>query len=291
MSKVGIVGYGYVGKGIHKIFPDAVIYDEPLGVGSREEINRCDLVIVCVPTPIKELEKEFKPADTSIVKEVINWIDAKYVLIKSTIPPQTTDGLINQTGKKICFSPEYMGEGGYQITPWRYMSPTDPQTHDFVIIGGDKKTREEIANIFTERLGPEKTYYLCEATEAEMIKYLENSYIGLKVAFFNQIYDLCQKLGISYHTVREGWALDNRVDKMHTSVFVNKRKIGGKCLPKDINALISKADELGVDLSILKLIVKKNKIGAPNKLTKKSEVVKNESKTKHNKNISRKRYY
>lgn len=258
MSKVGIVGYGYVGKGMHKIFPDATIYDKQLNIGSKEEINKCNLTIVCVPTPMKESEKEFKPADTSIVEEVVNWINSKYILIKSTIPPQTTDRLIKQTGKKICFSPEYMGEGGYQITPWKYMSPTDPQTHDFIIIGGDKKTREEIANIFTERLGPEKTYYLCEASEAEMIKYLENAYIGLKVTFFNQIYDLCQALKISFHTVREGWALDNRVDKMHTSVFVNKRKIDGKCLPKDINALVAKAEELGIDLSLLKLIIKRN---------------------------------
>lgn len=256
MNKVGIVGYGYVGKGMHKIFPDAVIYDEPLGIGTKEGINSCNLTIICVPTPSKETSSEFKPADTLIVEEVIGWIDSPLILIKSTIPPQTTDKLIRQTGKRICFSPEYMGEGGYHITPWKYMSPTDPTNHDFVIIGGEKKAREEIADIFTEKLGPEKTYYLCEATEAELIKYLENSYIGLKVAFFNQIYELCQKLGISYHTVREGWALDNRVDKMHTSVFVNKRKIGGKCLPKDINAIVAKADELGVDLSILKSIVR-----------------------------------
>jgi UDPglucose 6-dehydrogenase len=256
MSKVGIVGYGYVGKGMHKIFPDAVIYDEPLGIGTRKEIDKKDLSIICVPTPSQKIDSEFKPADTSIVEEVISWIESPLILIKSTIPPQTTERLVRQTGKRICFSPEYMGEGGYHISPWKYMSPTDPQLHNFVIIGGGKKTREEIADIFTERLGPEKTYYLCEATEAEMIKYLENSYIGLKVAFFNQIHDLCQKLGISFHTVREGWALDNRVDKMHTSVFVNKRKIGGKCLPKDMNALVAKADELGVDLSILKAIVR-----------------------------------
>jgi len=50
----------------------------------------------------------------------------------------------------------------------------------------------------------------------------------------------------------EGWALDNRVNKMHTAVFVNKRKIGGKCFPKDVNAIISYADSIGIDLSILK---------------------------------------
>ena len=255
MTQVGIVGYGYVGKGMHKIFQDAVIYDELLNMGSREEINKCDLAIICAPTPMKETDEKFKPCDTSIVEGVMDWINSKHILIKSTIPPQTTDKIVERTGKNVCFSPEYMGEGGYQITPWKYMSPTNPETHDFVIIGGDKKVREEIANIFTESLGPEKTYYLCDALEAEVIKYTENAFIGLKVSFFNQIYELCQALGISFHAVREGWALDNRVDKMHTSVFVNKRKISGKCLPKDINALIAKADELGVNLSILKSIV------------------------------------
>jgi UDP-glucose 6-dehydrogenase len=144
--------------------------------------------------------------------------------------------LCKKYNKHICFSPEYMGESKYQITDWKYMSSTNPRTHDFVIIGGEQPYADKICDIFVEDLGPEKTYYICNSTEAEMIKYLENSFFALKVAYFNEIYDLCDKLGISYHKVREGWALDNRVCKMHTSVFVNKRKFGGKCYPKDCNA-------------------------------------------------------
>ena len=257
--RIGIVGYGYVGKGMKKLFPNVTdIYDEPLGLGTKDQINQCDLAIICVPTPMKESSEEFKECDTSIVEEVISWIKTPLILIKSTIPPGTTKRLIDKYNKNICFSPEYMGESKYQITDWKYMSATNPRTHDFVIIGGDDKTADKICNIFVEELGPEKTYYLCNSTEAEMVKYLENSFFALKVAYFNEVYDLCEKLGISYHKVREGWALDNRVSKMHTSVFVTKRKFGGKCYPKDCNALVSFADTQGIDLSILKAALRQN---------------------------------
>lgn len=52
--EVGIVGYGHVGKAMKDLFKGTVIYDEPLNIGSKAEINSCDLVFVCVPTPEKE---------------------------------------------------------------------------------------------------------------------------------------------------------------------------------------------------------------------------------------------
>ena len=284
-NKIAIIGYGYVGKAMHKIFPDAYIYDiafeeklkempddapthpyktlvlkNGLMIANKESINaNCDLAIICVPTPMQESENEFKKVDLSIIEEVVGWLETPLILIKSTIPPSTTDRLIKETGKNICFSPEYVGEGKYQITPWKYMSPTDPTTHEFQIIGGEKETREKIANCFVSRLGPEKTYYLIDSIEAEIIKYMENSWGAMKVIFANEFYHLCQKFGASYIRVREGWALDNRVERMHTSVFVDNEGFAGKCYPKDLNGIVVAADEVGVDMSLIKSILRKNK--------------------------------
>lgn len=265
-DKVAIIGYGYVGKAMHKIFPDALLYDTKARVDgediftTQEQINKeCGLAIVCVPTPMQESEDEFKKVDTSIIEDVIGWLETPLILIKSTIPPGTTDRLMGEYHKDICFSPEYVGEGKYQITPWKYMSPTDPTTHEFVIIGGAKEPREQIANYFVRALGPEKIYYLIDAVEAEIIKYMENSWGAMKVIFANEFYHLCQAMKASYIKVREGWALDNRVERMHTAVFVDEQGFAGKCYPKDLNGIVAKADDVGVDMSLIKAVLRKNK--------------------------------
>lgn len=277
-DKVAIIGYGYVGHAMHKIFPDAVIYDTKFfktedessftpeamkaefTIGTKEYINQnCGLAIVCVPTPMQESEGEFKKVDLSIVEEVVKWLDTELILIKSTIPPTTTERLVKETGKKIAFSPEFVGEGKYQITPWKYMSPTDPTTHEFQIFGGEPATTDAIANYFVKKLGPEKFYYLINSTEAEIIKYMENTWGAMKVTFSQEFWELCQRYGVSYHKVREGWALDNRVERMHTAVFVDNRGFAGKCYPKDLNGIVAAADEVGVDLSLVKSVLRKNK--------------------------------
>jgi len=293
-NKVAIIGYGYVGKAMHKIFPDALLFDvsffdadgmvrsdlarPELGIMPehdpslpdnkyKNDLEKCkdqlnsiaSMAIVCVPTPMADSQDEFKKVDLSIIEEVVGWLETPLILIKSTVPPQTTDRLKTETGKRIVFSPEYVGEGKYQISEWKYMSPTDPRTHEFQIFGGSPEDREAVCNYFVRRLGPEKFYYLIDAVEAEVIKYMENSWGAMKVIFAQEFYDLCQKLGASYIKVREGWALDNRVERMHTSVFVDERGFGGKCYPKDLNGIVAKGDDLGVDLSLIKTVLRKNK--------------------------------
>lgn len=279
-DKVAIIGFGYVGKAMHKIFPDALVYDpshwnqdeSQCTDAGRKAIseNKAQLAkkmgirlytkmaIVCVPTPMQETDDEFKAVDLSIVEEVIGWLNCDLILIKSTVPPGTTDRLALETGKNICFSPEYIGEGKYQVTPWKYMSPDDPRLHEFMIVGGEDKATEEILNIFVRRLGPEKTYLPMRAIEAETIKYMENSWGAMKVTFAQEFYDFCKAIGARYHMVREGWALDNRIEKMHTAVFVDERGFGGKCYPKDVNGIVVKADEVGSEMTLLKAVLRKN---------------------------------
>ncbi len=280
-NKIAIIGYGYVGKAMHKIFPDALIYDPThwnedesqcteLGrrvinennatLGKKTAVRLyAKMAIVCVPTPMNEDQNhEFKSVDLSIVEEVISWLNCDLILIKSTVPPGTTDRLVAETGKNICFSPEYIGEGKYQITPWNYMSPDDPRLHDFMIVGGEDDAAEEILNIFTKRLGPEKTYLQMRASEAEAIKYMENSWGAMKVIFAQEWYEYCKAKGLRWHMVREGWALDNRVEKMHTAIFTDDRGFGGKCYPKDVNGIVSDAKLVGSPFTLLEAVLRKN---------------------------------
>lgn len=259
---VGIIGYGYVGRGVHKIFPDAWIYD--VG-GDRGKINESDLAIVCVPTPpigsaeqkINDDQSEFLGADISIVEKVVSWIEAPLILIKSTIPPGTTEYLKKKYNKRVCFSPEYMGEGGYYMPP-QYPDPTNPVQHNFMIIGGDDKDCDDIYDVFIEKMGPAKTYYKCSATEAEIIKHMENCWIATKVIFCNEFKNICDAFDASYNTVREGWLLDPRIERMHTAVFKNKPGFGGKCLPKDLHSIVANSNKQGYDANFLKSVWRSN---------------------------------
>ena len=106
--KIAIIGgTGYVGKAYAKLFPDAYLYSR--SVGTKEEVNKCELAIICLPSPMKEDGS----CDTSIIEEAVGWLETPLILIKSTIPPGTTKRLKEASGKRICHSPEYVGEGGY----------------------------------------------------------------------------------------------------------------------------------------------------------------------------------
>ena len=260
MKKTAIIGNGYVGKSMSRIFPDAVIYDkfqEGFNTEERkEEVNECYLGIVSVPTP---LNKDLS-CDTSIVEEVLAWIDTDVVLVKSTIEPGTTDRLTKKfPGKRICFSPEYVGEGKYYVPEWQYPHPVKAETHGFMIVGGAREDTKMVLTAFMERLGPSTKYHQTDAKTAEMVKYVENVWGATKVSWANQIYDIAEGMGVDYNEMRELLLLDKRVEPMHTAIFPNKRGWSGKCYPKDVHAFISFADKLGVDASLLKSVVNYNR--------------------------------
>ena len=97
--KIGIVGYGHVGRAMHKLFQDAVLYDEPLVLGTRIDINSCDTVFVCVPTP----QRDDGNCDTSIVEEVLSWIKAPLIILRSTVRVGFTDEMMGKFHKEIVF--------------------------------------------------------------------------------------------------------------------------------------------------------------------------------------------
>ena len=253
MSKVAIVGYGHVGRAMHKIFPDAFIYDPFIEEYKETQklINKeCDLAIVCVWTG----SNKDGSCDTSIVESSIAWLKTPLILIKSTIEPGTTDRLKAEYKKRICFSPEYFGEFSY----WVPQEWSSAQAWPYMVIGGEPEDRQEILNFFIPKLGPLKTYFQCTSTEAEIIKYTENAYLGLKVTFVNEVYDICQAFGVSWEQVREGWILDPRVNPSHTAVFVQNRGYSQKCLPKDILAFAKAAQKQGYRPQLLESVISTN---------------------------------
>jgi len=102
--KVSIIGYGVVGKTMHTLFPDALIYNgqrNPVGNLSYTDINKTGVAFVCVPTPTKSNGQ----CDTSIVEEVVAKLKTSLIIIRSTIIPGTTDRLKKKYKKHIVFCP------------------------------------------------------------------------------------------------------------------------------------------------------------------------------------------
>jgi len=282
MKNISIIGKGYVGNSLIQLFKDhypLIIKDKnylsftyPDKIKDylsedlseiddeqemRNEVNKADLGIIAVPTPMKE----DKSCNISIVEEVISWLETPVILIKSTVPPGTTNMLKNKYHKRICFSPEYAGESSY-YTPPEYQSPTDMKQHPYVVIGGDSADRVYIIDLLTPILGPTKKYFQCSAKESEAVKYFENVLFSAKITFANEMRNICEAMNIDYYMVREGWLLDPRICPMHTLAMAEKesggRGFGGKCLIKDTNALIQASLKAGYNPKFLKQILLSN---------------------------------
>jgi len=231
--KVAIIGLGHVGRSMRAIFPDAAIYDkyqaEHSSLAALGAAQSADIALVCVPTP----SQDDGSADISAVREVCGWLDAEVICTKSTVPPGTTDALRAETGKRIVFSPEYIGEGPTwdaesQAAPWPYM-----------IVGGPQADAVPVVRAFRAALGAEITYRLTDARTAELVKALENWWLAQQVVWANEAYEIARAVGADWDQARQLWALDPRVSPSHTIVFPDARGASGKCLPKDLASLIA----------------------------------------------------
>lgn len=238
----GIVGFGVVGRAMAKFLEEhgvrVEVYDTALHDKSvRERVNGCQVAFICVPTPMGG----DGCCETSAVEEVVDWCGADILVIRSTVSVGTTDRLRAKTGKRIIFQPEFLGE-----TPW---APKLPHTK-FIVLGGPREDTKPVLRLYQSLLGPEVIYREVSAATAELMKYTINAFLAVKVAFFNEIYDIAASAGVDYDELRELVLLDHRVGASHTMV-TEERGFGGKCLPKDLSALISSARELGCEPLVL----------------------------------------
>lgn len=241
---VGIVGYGHVGRAMHTLFPAAVLYDPgiPEHASTRDAVNATDICFVCVPTP----SAPDGAADVSAVAEVVGWLQSTIVVIKSTVPPGTTAKLRADSGKRIVFSPEYYGESTYHHE-WA----AGPAAWPFLIVGGPSEDTAPVISLFASRLGPQKTYRQVTAEMAELVKYMENTWLAAQVAFAWQFGLLSERFGVDYWELRELWALDPRVSRWHTALLEGSPGFRGKCLPKDVRAIAEAGRVAGCDVSWL----------------------------------------
>lgn len=243
---VGIMGTGFVGGALKRYFESVGVtpftYDKGKNEGSIEEVNKADVIFICVPTPYYLDGSGF---DLSYVRSALDAIEGqKMVVLKSTVIPGTTAMLqVEYPHHKLMYNPEFLTE----VTADQDMNFPDRQ-----ILGTTDQSYTVAADIMAMLpLAPFERVVPC--TVAEMVKYAGNTWFAVKVTFSNQMYDLAQKMGVDYDNVKECMAADKRIGRTHLDIFhKGYRGYGGKCLPKDTRALIQLAAARGVDLTLLR---------------------------------------
>ena len=206
-----------------------------------------NLIILCLPTDFSKSKNSF---DTTIISSTLKSISrinkTANVVIKSTLPIGFTESVDSVFQNNIIYSPEFLREG----TPLQ-----DLENPDRAVFGGEKKICNEFAQLI-EPCIPKKRYkkIFMSSSEAEATKLFANSYLAMRVAFFNELDSLSITNMLSAKNVIDGVCSDKRIGDHYNNPSFG---YGGYCLPKDTLQLM--VDFKGTDQSLIKSIVDSNK--------------------------------
>lgn len=232
--KIAVCGAtGWVGKSMMALFPNAYPYTSHIGYKNR--VNDHDVAFICVPTPFNGYK-----LDVSIIESIMKWITCPLIVIRSTVNPGDCDRWAIKYGKKIVFQPEYLGE-----TPAHPL--LDTKKAPFIILGGEPDYRQEVIKLYQTVYNANVTIREVSLLEAEVIKLTENRAIAFKMMQCQELYDVCEKAGLNYNTIREAvYHDDPRFNLWFTFIYPDKRGFNNsKCLKKDVPAWCAWAESVG----------------------------------------------
>jgi UDPglucose 6-dehydrogenase len=263
---ISIIGSGQIGTavgiGFEQLGNKVVFYDvqenrlqqlKQLGHRATSElkhaVDESSVTFVCVPTPSPDsIDLSYIISAVTDIADAIKEKTAYHlVVIKSTVLPTTTEHviipLLAKSGKKIgeevgiCVNPEFMTENS---TTWidDKLYHKDFFTEDRIVIGEFDNRSGDILEQLYKPLG--EPVFRTDMKTAEMIKYAANCMLATKISFWNEVFLLCQKLGIDSQRVADIVALDPRIGKYGS---IHGKAFGGRCLPKDLQAFVSFARE------------------------------------------------
>ena len=222
-------------------------------------VSRTEVTFICVGTPSQQdgsIDLAFvRSAAAGIGRVLKDKSDGHTVIVKSTVLPGTTEGVVLpilevESGKQafvdfgLASNPEFLREGS---------ALSDFFAPDRIVIGAsDDRSRRLLEELYAPIDCP-KMYTAIPV--AEMIKYVSNAFLATKVSFANEIGNICKRMGIDTAEVFRGVGMDHRINP---AFFQSGIGFGGSCFPKDVRALIAKAEEVGVEPKILKDVIEVN---------------------------------
>lgn len=264
---IGIVGNGFVGKAT-SLFGSkhikTMIYDidstkcDPLNTTMEDIVHNCDLIFICVPTPMKPSGE----CDTSIVEKCISTIRAiqttinnnSHIVVRSTVPV----GFCAQW--RVNHMPEFLTEANWE--------KDFKQTEQWIIGVADilnyRDFEEHISKLLQtahdhgQIRSPNKTFV--DTDTSEFIKYARNCYLAVKLSLCNEFYDFCLVRDIDYEYAMGIAANDKRIGKDYINVPGpdGKKGWGGVCLPKDTCSFAQQQRKAGLNPLILQSAIDRN---------------------------------
>ena len=237
---IGIVGVGIVGGackfGFEKLGHCVKVHDIKLDT-AIEDVLDTEIVFICVPTP----SDPSGSCDISIVRSVVCLLAEKeydgIIAIKSTVVPGTTEALIKETNKEICFVPEFLRER---------CSITDfTENHDVCIVGTPSTAVFEKVKKAHGKF-PDKFIHLT-SSEAEFTKYFNNVFNATLIVFANSFYEVCKNNNVNYTNIKNAIVNRKHISDNYLDCNENFCGFGGMCLPKDTMALANLCKDINVD--------------------------------------------
>jgi GDP-mannose 6-dehydrogenase len=228
---------------------------------ARSAVQQSDISLICVGTPsnsngslnLRYLDRVCIQVGTALASKN----DYHVVVVRSTVLPGTVEGRLSllleqhsdgRAGKDfgLCMNPEFLREG----------SAVDDYDHPSVIVIGELDAR---SGDTAQRLYESVNASVIRTTiqTAEMLKYVNNAFHAVKVAFANEIGNLCAAHGIDGQEVMEHFCLDRRLN-ISSAYLMPGFAFGGSCLPKDLRALVYRAKEQDVDCPLLSAVLPSN---------------------------------
>lgn len=284
-QSIACIGQGFVGGSLTTVFAergfDVFVYDKsyklaqggqhPRSTGSfanrypgpvhdvTQLVEACEekksfskVYFVCLPTPMFEDGS----ADLSIVEGVLDELNSipgeRIAVVKSTVPPGSTENWNKKyQNLHVVFNPEFLTEA---------KALDDMRNQSRIILGGPRPWINKVKQLF-ESAFPDVPIIKTSSTTAEMVKYVTNIHLAVKVSLANEFYQVCealdkQGLNIDYDKVVEYATLDTRLGKSHWKVpgpmpddITGLPAFGfaGSCFIKDLNAMMFLAKKLGID--------------------------------------------
>jgi len=285
MLSLGIVGQGFVGGSLASVMVErgfsVHVFDKAdiSASGTRSHPSLAKLVevlegdkssrfsgiyFVCLPTPMYEDGE----ADVSIVESVLKQLsefDGKRIaVVKSTVPPGSVkfwNDMFADAGLRIIFNPEFLTEAN---------ALDDMKNQNRIVLGGPRPHINTVKRLYQTAF-PDVPIIKTSSTIAEMVKYVTNCFLSVKVSFANEIAQICERMDlegfdIDYDKVVEYAKFDDRLGSSHWDVPGPVRThtgetaygFGGHCFPKDINAMMSVSRRFGVDPKVMNAAWEKN---------------------------------
>ena len=251
-SKIGIVGFGFVGSAVAHGFSlcaDIKIYDKYNNVFDSLEktVESSDFLFVSVPTPMTDDGNQNLSDLNDVVENIVRIASKrKIVILKSTVVPGTTRNYAKKfSNHDFVFNPEFLTERSAKL---------DFINTARIILGGDDETvLNRVETLYRTRFS-HTPIFKTTWEGAETVKYMANTFFVVKVSFLNEIFDIAEFINVPYNDLRDMWLADSRIGNSHTDVPGHdfQRGVGGKCFPKDLKSFIKWGEENNFKMEMFK---------------------------------------